>query len=291
MQIRAHLFPHSIEEALEMLAAENGKARLISGCTDLVVAIRQGKNDFDVLVDTSRIPDLDRIEEGRDAVRMGTRVTMAKVERNDIIREQGLALAEGCGWVGGPQIRNRATVVGNIVSAQPAADAAIPLFALDAKLEVVGGDGERLIAISAAYGEGGGSTIDPTREMVTAIHFPKNVQGAASAFKRMMRRKALTLPVLNCAVWVRLKSEHFSEVRIACGPVAIQPLRVRAAEESLIQKPVSKETILLASEIAAGEASPRDSVFRGSAAYRKAMVKVLVQETLELALSRVKERS
>jgi len=288
MQIRAHLFPESVEEALALLAEEEGKARLIAGGTDLVVSLHEGNPGFEVLVDTVRIPDLSEIEmqEGGRA-RLGARVTMAQVERSAELLRRATALAEGCSWVGGPQIRNRATLVGNVVSAQPAADAALPLMALDALLLLRSAKAERELPVERAYREGGGSAIDPGREMVTAILLRLHDREEASAYSRMMRRRALTLPMLGCAVRLRRGGGAVSEARIVVGPVAAVPLRMKRAEELLCQGAYDAGRVELAAEAAAAASAPRDSVYRGPAEYRKDMVKVMVERTIQTAWSRL----
>jgi len=290
MRIRDHAFPQSVDHAVEILVGQRGNGRIISGGTDLIVAIREGKHDCEVLVDIGRIPGLDRIDQlpglpGQ--ARLGGRVTMTQVERSEMIRQRATALCEGCSWVGGPQIRNRATLVGNVISAQPAADAAIPLLALGAVLRVAAEGGEREIPVEQAYLQEGGSTIDSTRELVSEILVPLHDKNEASAFKRMMRRKALTLPVLNCAVWLRKAGDRIVEARVALGPVAPRPLRMREAEAHLCAGPLDDERLRRAAEIAAGAAEPRNSVFRGSSGYRKEMTAVMVLEAIQTALSRL----
>ncbi len=288
MQIRAHLFPQSVEEALALLAAEKGKARLIAGGTDLVVSLHEGKQTCEVLVDTARIPHLDGIEPlDGSLVRLGARVTMSQAEGCAELVRRATALAEGCAWVGGPQIRNRATLVGNVVSAQPAADAALPLLALDAVLLLSASLGSRELPIEQAYRKDGGSTIDPAHEMVTGILIRLHDRGEASAYTRMMRRQALTLPVLGCAVRLHREGGKVSEARIVIGPVAAVPLRIRKAEQLLCQGAYDAKRVELAAEAASAAASPRDSVFRGSAAYRKDMVRVMVERTIQTAWSRL----
>ncbi|MCK4823275.1 FAD binding domain-containing protein [bacterium] len=290
MQIRNHLFPESVEEAVELLKKEKGKARLIAGGTDLVVEIRNGGHQFEVLVDIARIPGLDRIELEKSMLKLGPAVTMTQAETSDLIKKDATALAEGCSWVGGPQIRNRATIVGNIVSAQPAADAALPLFVLNAELKVLGEKGERTVKIEDSYIGVGQSAIDSTSEIITSVSFEKHSSGEVSVFKRMMRREALTLPVLNCAVFIRKKDNLFSEVRIALGPVASTPIRMKQAEGSLKGKEISSDSIMNAAHIVSDTASPRNSTFRGSGAYRKEMVRVIVIDAFKEALSRFNDK-
>jgi len=287
MEIRNHLFPLSIKEAIEMLKNKGNRAQLIAGGTDLIPAIRDRSNKCEVLVDMSKIPELDKIELFSSTIQLGPRVTMDQTENSELIRKEATALAEGSSLVGGPQIRNRATIAGNIVSAQPAADAALSLFCLNAQLKIFGVRGERIIKIEEAYLDVGKSTIDPTSEMVISIFFEKQGDEEISVFKRMAKRDALALPVLNCAVWIRKKEDKFSEVKIALGPVAPIPIRVKRAEESLKGEKISLKNIEIAAEIAAEIASPRNSQFRGSGAYRKEMVKVIVVDAFKTALYRL----
>ena len=291
MQIRDHFFPESVTEAVDLLQRKKGRARLIAGGTDLTVAIRNGKNRFDVLVDVSRIPGLDDITLQDGLIELGSRVTMTQAETNELIFRHGTALAEGCSWVGGPQIRNRATIVGNVVSAQPAADAAVSLFVFDAMLRVVGVDASRTVSIGEIYTGVGVSAVDPTSELITSISFRMQGEDEISVFKRMMKRKAMALPVLNCAVWVSREENHFSDVRIALGPVASTPVRAVVAEDQLKGKEISLENIRDAALVATDFALPRTSPFRGSEAYRKEMVRVIVMDAFNEAISRFEKDS
>lgn len=287
MQIRNHLFPSSPVEAVEMLHAESGKARLIAGGTDLILEIRDQTNEFEVLVDLSHIPGLDRIEKSGELIHLGPLVTMTQAENSTMLKQDAIALAEACSWVGGPQIRNRATLAGNIVSAQPAADGAIALLALDARLKILGKVGERTLMLAEAYAGVGRSNINPSAEVISSIELIAQRPGEASAFRRMTKRKALALPQLNCAVWMSQTGNQCSGIRIALGPVAESPFRARQAEAYLLGKPLSSENLAACAAAACEEAQPRDSVLRGSGRYRKQVVAIIVRETLEQAAKRL----
>jgi len=287
MKISRHLFPESITEAIDLLRKGKGKACLIAGGTDFSVEIREGSNDFEILIDTAKIPRLREIELRDNEFVLGSGVTMARVEENEAIQRGAGVLSQACGWVGGPQIRARATLGGNIVSAQPAADAALALFALDARLTIIGPEGKKTIQIEDAYRGVGESAINSRKEIITSIRFRKHTEDEASAFFRLMKRKALTLPMLNCAVVVRKIGMKFDRVAIALGPVAPIPLRMKRAEESLNGKPITRDLIIEAAQISSEDASPRDSVFRGSGSYRKAMTRVIVTDAIKTALSQL----
>lgn len=287
MNIEDHVFPESISAAIALLSDEKKKACVIAGSTDLSVDIRERTIDFEILVDTARIPGLREIKLRENDFIIGSGVTMAQVEANEAIKYSAGVLAQACSLVGGPQIRTRATLGGNIVSAQPAADAAMALLALDARLTIIGPEGERTIRIEDAYHGVGKSDINPRRELLTFIRFPKHKEGEASVYVRLMKRKALTLPMLNCAVVVRKIGMKFDRVAIALGPVAPVPLRMRRAEGILKGKHINSAIIAEAAQIASEDASPRDSVFRGSGSYRKSMTKVIVADAIKAALSQL----
>jgi CO/xanthine dehydrogenase FAD-binding subunit len=287
MQIRSHLFPSSLKEAVEMLHAEGGKARLIAGGTDLILEIRDQTNEFEVLVDLGHIPGLDQIERKGELIHLGPLVTMAKAESSALLKQDAIALAEACSWVGGPQIRNRATLTGNIVSAQPAADGAIALLALDARLKILSRHGERTLMLAESYAGVGRSNVDPSAEVISGIELMAQHPGEVSAFRRITKRKALALPQLNCAAWMSRAENQCTGIRIALGPVAESPFRARQAEAYLLGKPLSLENLTACAVVACEEAQPRDSVLRGSGRYRKQIVAVIVRETLEQAANRL----
>ena len=281
---RDYLFPGSVEEALEMLAAYDGQARLIAGGTDLILELQERKRQVETLVDITRVPGLDAIEWDNGMITLGAAVTYRQVMDSSILQTKAAVLVEGSRMVGSPTIRNAGTLVGNVVNAMPAGDGAVALFALGAELEIASTEGRRWVPIETLYEGPGQSKVDPSREMVTAIRFPALGESQSSAFGRLARRKALALPVLNVAVVVTLDHDDFESARIAMGPVAPTPFRARQAEKTLLRAPASREAIQRAADVAAGEARPRSSLLRASAAYRKETLAVLVRRTLERAL-------
>lgn len=275
-----YLFPASVEEALEMLEASGGEARIIAGGTDLVLQSQRGQCPAKVMVDITRIPGLDHIEERDGLIYIGAQATHGQVAASPLIRFRAGVLAEACGSVGGPQIRNVGTLVGNVVNALPAADGAIALFALDAEVEVVERRGCRWTPIASLYAGVGLCTVDPCAAMITQLRFPALGKGEAGAFERLAKRRALVLPILNTAAIVGLRRNKVQKARIAIGPVAPTPFVAAEAAESLVGQPPDEGRITWAAKLAAQTAQPRDSLLRGSAEYRKAMVEVLVRRAL-----------
>jgi CO/xanthine dehydrogenase FAD-binding subunit len=280
-----YLFPQSVDEALEMLGAHDGAARVIAGGTDLALQSQRGRVEAKVMVDITRIPGLDHIEERDGLIYIGAQVTHARVSSSTVVRAQGKVLAEACGSVGGPQIRNVGTLVGNVMNALPAADGAIALVALDAEADIAERGGHRWIPASELYAGVGRSKVDSTRAVVTQLRFPALVDEDGSAFERLAKRKALILPILNTAVVLRMDRGSVRQARIAVGPVATTPFLATDAAEFLVGRTPDGRTIAEAAGLAARAAQPRDSLLRGSAEYRKSMVEVLVRRALTRAIA------
>lgn len=291
MDWEEYLVPRSLDEALEMLERYRGQARVIAGGTDIVPASRKGAPGIRALVDITRIPGLDAIKLAGETVKIGPLVTHTEAALSALIRERGMALAEGASRLGSPQIRNIATLAGNIVNAQPGADTVIPLLALDGSVTIVSRQGERTIPLAELFTGVGRTRIDSAREIVTGISFPALGKGEASAAMRLAKRKTLVLPILTVAVVVGTDPgrKTFTKARIAVGPVATTPLRCTAAEEILAGSPVGEEIIRKAAAEAAKAANPRTSLIRGTSEYRKAMVQVLVERGIAAALKRLEE--
>jgi carbon-monoxide dehydrogenase medium subunit len=174
-------------------------------------------------------------------------------------------------------------LVGNVISAQPAADGAIPLTALEAEIKVASKAGERWVSMEETYRGVGVSSVDASSEVATMVRFRKLGGKGLTRFFRMCRRKALALPMLNGAVVIVLDSsgKRIQEARIALGPVAEKPFRPKMTEAYLQSKEASPEIILDAARIAAGEANPRTSLLRGSDVYRKEMIRLYLERTLQ----------
>jgi CO/xanthine dehydrogenase FAD-binding subunit len=291
MEWEEYLVPGSLAEALEMLESCRGAARIIAGGTDIVPASRTGAADIRALIDITRIPGLAEIGLDGQTVRIGPLVTHSEVARSGLIRERGMALAEGAAQLGSPQIRNIATLAGNIVNAQPGADTVIPLLALDGSVTILSRQGERTVPLAELFTGVGRSVIDSSKEIVTGISFPALGKGEASANLRLAKRKALVLPILAVAVVVGTDpgGKNFTRARIALGPVATTPLRCQAAEEILAGSPVGEAVIRKAAAEAEKAANPRTSLIRGTSEYRKAMVAVLVERGIATALKRLEE--
>jgi len=273
----------SIAEVFECTDHFQGKAKVIAGGTDLVVQLlERGQTAGLALLDISAIPEMRGIEIGDDRkwITVGAATTMTELAQSEIIARYGRALGMGASCMGSPQIRNMATIGGNVMSAQPAGDGSIPLIALGAEARVVSPKGEKWLAVEKLFVDVGKSSV-PSEQIVTHFRFKPHAETATSSIQRLAKRRAFTLPTLLVAAAVRLDEEKrsFEDVRIAIGPVARTPWLAREAADGLRGSPVSHEAIQKASVEARLGASPRDSI-RGGADYRKAMVEVLVRRTV-----------
>jgi carbon-monoxide dehydrogenase medium subunit len=286
MKWEEYLVPTSLEEALSMLKERQGQARVIAGGTDLIIQLKKKEMAARCLVDVTNLDELKGIGLEGDFIRIGACVTHQELASSSLIRERAAALAEGASQVGSPQIRNMGTVGGNIVNAQPAADTVVPLMALEAEVEVVTATGTHREPLGGLCVGPGQCTVDATAEILTTVRFRALGPNQGSAFERLAKRRALALPILNAATVVTLNDgeDTFQEVRLAVGPIGPTPSRVFNAEEAFRGAPIEAQAIAAAMELAAQEAQPRSNPLRGSAEYRREMVKVLLRRSLERAV-------
>jgi CO/xanthine dehydrogenase FAD-binding subunit len=284
--LQDYLIPETVEQALSHLQSGKGRARVVAGGTDLLLDLAEGKKEAGVLVDLTRIPGLQEITIEDETIRIGAAVTHNQVAKSKLIQEKALVLARAARSVGSLQIRNTATVVGNVVNAQPAADTAVALVALGAVAEVVSPSGKEYIPVEKLYAGVGKSFLDSTSQIVTRIQFPALLKNQGSAYERLEQRKALALPMLNVAVVVSLADNRFQWARIVMAPVGPGPVRATEAEAVLTGADVSLGNIEKAAAAARAQANPRSSALRGSREYRLEVLPVLVRRALEAAVAR-----
>ena len=283
---QAYEIPTSVEETLEVLARYQGTAQIIAGGTDLIIELQEGKHSVDCLVDVTRIPGLDRIEQQGEWLVLGANVTFRQIKDSPLLQQQARVLSEAAATVGALQIQTVATLAGNLVSSLPAADGCVALVALAAEAEVATQNGRQWRPVSDLFLAPGKSAVDSRQQMITAIRFPAAGPRQGSAWERIGRRRALVLPILNCGVSLELDGDGQSIkwARLGLGPVAPVPFRAQQTEAFLAGKPADEETYRQAAEIAANEAQPRTSLLRASREYRIEVIKVLVRQALVRAV-------
>ena len=292
-----YYLPTSVGEALKLLASYHGEARVVAGGTDLIVEIQQGhRPPVRALVDVTRIAGANEIRREGEYVVIGCGVTHTQIVNSPLIQQQGTALAEGCGVIGGPQVRNVATLAGNIAHALPAGDGTISLLALGGEAQIsrletskaLQETSEVWVSLEQIYLGPGKSLVDHTREIITALRFIPTGGHEASAFARNMRPQGVALPILGMATRLKLEGDNIRAVRIATGPVAPTPFRACNTEAFLTGRPASDETIEAAIPVLLNECHPRTSAHRSTSAYRREMLSVLLRRVLSAALSRAK---
>ncbi len=269
--------PGSLEEAISILDRHRGDARPIAGGTDLVLAIRSGALRVGHVVDITRIPELGIIEHLDDRLVVGAAVTISELLEDPVVRERLPALWEAMYWLGSPQIRNVATLVGNICNASPAADTAPPLLVYEAVVRAVGPEGERRIPIGEFFVHVKRNALAPG-EMAAYVEIPLK-EGFLSRFRKIGKRRAEVLSIVSAAVGFGLADGRLEGVRIALGSVAPTPMRARKAEKILEGKEPSPDLIEEAAAAAREETRPITDV-RASAEYRREMSFVLVRRLI-----------
>ncbi len=269
-----------VEEALALLQQHGRAARIVAGGTDLIIEMERGQRpQLKVLIDITRVKGLDEICARDGMVHLGPLVTHNHVLGSALIRQRGLPLAQASWEVGAPQIRNRATIAGNLITASPANDTITPLIAMDAQVTLSSQAGQRAVALQDFY-SGYRQTVMLPNEMLSAISFPALRDNQRGLFLKLGLRRAQAISVVDAAIVLSFAAdETVSAARIALGSVAATIIRAPAAEAYLLGKRLNPENIAAAARLAGQAASPIADV-RGSAEYRSEMVKVLVARAL-----------
>jgi carbon-monoxide dehydrogenase medium subunit len=283
--------PQTVDDAIRLLSQYAGQARIIAGGTDLLVEIRaEDHPPQEALIDITRIPSLTQITHQLDEIRVGAGVTHSQIVRSAQLLQSATCLVESCGVVGGPQVRNVGTIGGNVAHALPAGDATTSLVALNAQAEIIQNGQRQWVPILDMYRGPGQSLLDSTRDLLLGFRFEPASGRTATAFKRVMRPQGVALPVLGCAVWVKLSDDglQIQDIRFSIAPIAPKPLRVSQLESALIGKSTEEDTIQYAGEFAQSCIQPRTSKYRATAEYRHELIAVLVRRTLALAIRRAK---
>jgi carbon-monoxide dehydrogenase medium subunit len=270
----------TLQEAVDLLATQGERARIVAGATDLILEVeREQRTGVDTLIDISRIPGQDEITlDDRGWIHLGPLVTHNHCAGSSLIQENAFALARACWQVGAPQIRNRGTVAGNLITASPANDSIPPLFALGAELTLLSAKGERTVSIKDFY-TGVRKTVMRAGELLRDISFPAYGENLRSNFIKLGLRRAQAISVVNAAVALVLNEGLIQRAVITLGSVAPTIIHAPEAESHLVGRELTLEACEKAAELAALAARPIDDL-RGSAVYRQEMVRVCTLRAL-----------
>ncbi len=279
--------PASIAEAIQALTSAPGPAMPIAGGTDLMLDLKQGRHSpVHTLIDLTFIREMTVLELREDELFIGASVAVNQVATDPLVGDHAQALVEACNLIAGPQVRNTATIGGNVAHALPAADGTIALTALDAQAEVASPAGVRRMPFTSLFLGPGKSSINKSEEIIVGFYLPKLKKGQASCFKRIMRPQGVALPILNCSVWLEREKDTVKDIHIAVGPGGSTPFRATEAEAALCGRSFSEETFSHALEALLGQAKFRTSARRASAEYRKHIVGGLFRDVFEAAWKR-----
>ncbi len=282
-----YLRPKNVKEALEDLASAPGPALPIAGGTDLLLDLKQGHHPpVHTLVDLTTIPEMTSLEIRLDKLFIGAALPLSQIIASDMVREHARALSEAAQLVAGPQVRNTATLGGNVVHALPAADGTIALMTLHVQAEIADLQGRRMVPLAGLFLGPGRSLVNTEREILVGFHLPLRKAHQASAFRRIMRKQGIALPILNISVWLERKSGIIQDVRIAVGPAGPAPWRASLAEDTLRGCSYTPAVLATAREAVLKQVRFRTSAYRASAEYRLHLVGVLLDECLETAWKR-----
>jgi len=279
--------PETIEEALSLASKYKGECKLLSGGTDLLVQMKHGEVLPSYIINIAGISGHNYISYNeQEGLRIGALATIHSVEASPLIREKFSILAQAASQMGTVQIRNRATIGGNVCNAAPSADTAPALIALGAKAKITGVDGQRVVLMEDFF-TGPGQTALKSDEILVEVQVPNLPPRSSGVYIKQTVRRALDLAIAGVAVVVTMDGDTLSDVKIALGAVAPTPIRARRAEEILRKRKITDDLLERVGQTAAGESSPIDDV-RSSADYRRKMVKVLVIRAIRQAVEQTK---
>ncbi len=282
--------PASIAEAVEILERYDGEARVVGGGTDLLVETRRGLHKPVVaMVDVTHIEGLGEISLEGEHIVIGCGVTHSQIVSDERIIAKGSCLAESCGVIGGPQVRNVGTLAGNVAHALPAGDGTIGLLALGGEIEVADVEGTRWMPLQESFKGPGKSFIDRYRQVLTRLRFRPTGPGEGSAHHRVMRPQGLCLPIISMGVRVALdESDVINEARISMGPVGPVPYLAEPAMEVLAGGAATADQYAKATEVALKNVELRASKYRATREYREQMVRTFLPVILERAVERAR---
>lgn len=275
--------PFYMNEAVSIFGELGSKIMILAGGTDLLnqMKVRQVKPEF--VLNIKNIKELDYVSQNK-GLEIGALTTITAIRESKFIKKEYMSLYDAAEWFGTPQIRNMATVGGNICRSSPSSDMVVPLMALDAMLKLIGPKGERTVPIEKFTLGSGENILD--REILTEIIVPRQEEPFGAAFKKLKRSSA-DLAKVSCAVRIVMRDSECKDIRIVLGAVADKVFRAKKAEDLMRGEKVTAEVIEEAGKKASQEAQPITDV-RSTSEYRKQMIKVLVKRLVRLSVERAK---
>jgi carbon-monoxide dehydrogenase medium subunit len=283
------LSPKSIKEAISLLAEYGPEAKVIAGGTDLISEMRWGEWRPQYVLGLSQISGLDEIQfDKTSGLKIGAACTIGEIERSSIIREHYPILAQAASVLGSMEIRNRATVGGNLCTAAPSADMPPSLLVLGAKAVIATKKGENVLPLEDFFA-GPKKTVLNHDEILVRLELPPVEPNSAGEYIKFGRRNAMEIAMIGVAALITLENGNSTckEARLAYATAAPTPIRSKEAEKVLTGKKLVREIIELAAETASKEASPRTS-WRTTEEYRRDLIRVLTGRAIQKAVDKLK---
>lgn len=274
-----YLAPATLAEALELLNLHQGQARILAGGTDLILDMKRRKETPQYIIGLKNIPGLDLIDYDIDkGLRLGPLVKIHDMETSSLIKEKFPILAQAAATLGSVQVRNLATVVGNLCTALPSADMAPALIVLGASLRLLGPKGERTIPVESFFSSPGVTALE-SGEIVTEVQIADPPANTGMVYLKHMLRSAMDLAIASVAALVAFDNDICRESRICLGTMGPTPVRAQSAEGYLKGKRLDVKLIEAAADMVSKECNPRSSR-RASAEYRREIARVLAMRAL-----------
>jgi xanthine dehydrogenase FAD-binding subunit len=292
-----YLRPTNLSQALKAFAEAPRPILPIAGGTDLLLDLQQGRHSpVHTLLDVTSIAEMILLEVIGEELYVGAAVPVNRIVLDPLVVAHAQALTEACNLIAGPQVRNVATLGGNVAHALPAAEGTIALLALNAQAEIAssalsgaersGRVSTRRIPFKELFLGPGKSSLKHGEELLVGFYLPLSKENQASCFKRIMRPQGVALPIINLAVWLERVDDVIGQICIAVGPGAPTPWRATEAEKTLIGNPLNDETFNAALEALLAQVGFRSSARRASSDYRRHIVVGLFKDVLETAWKR-----
>ncbi|KAB3531651.1 FAD-binding protein [Alkaliphilus pronyensis] len=283
MEINEVFKPSKVEEAIKLLDHYQETSKIIAGGTDLIISLREGKESASVIIDISSIKELKEITKREDWIEIGAGVTFTKVVNATMLQEKYKGLIDAAASVGSPQIRNAATVGGNICNASPAADFIPPLLALEAVLVIAGSNGIREIKLNDFITDKGKVALSKN-ELLVKVKFKELKRNQGLGFNKLGLRKALAISRICTSVYLEISEDSkCRDMRIANGSLGRHGLREKVVENYFKGKPLTSETIEIGSQLLEEEVNNRLQG-RSSAEFKREAVKGVFTVALNKAI-------
>lgn len=283
-----YVAPTSLSEAVSVLSANGDRARPLAGGTDIIVQLRGGRRELDVLVDAKKIPELNQIELNDSGLRLGAAVPCFQVYQNQAVAAAYPGLIDAAGLIGSIQIQGRASIGGNLCNAAPSGDSIPPVITLGGEAHINGPNGWRSVAAEDFCTGPGRSVLEPG-EILVGIQIPAPAANSGTAYLRFIPRNEMDIAVagVSSSVVLDASGQTIQSARIALASVGPTPILASAAGDSLTGKAVSDDAIAEAGRLASEAATPITDM-RGTIRQRHHLVDVLTRRTLNIAIRRAR---